>query len=162
MFNEGKMAWLKEWFVESSKWENTKPHPCARLVWLNCYGIPLHLWNYQTFSVIGRIWGEVIIPTDDTIKNLSFLVGKILISTSAMESINKVMELDNNGNLFQIRVMEEQLVVNTVLCTDCACSGCQVEASSLQKPLEDSNVQPLTQEDNGGERSGPRVIRSRK
>ena len=76
MFNEGKMAWLKEWFVKSSKRENTKSNLCLRLVWLNCHGIPLHLWNYPTFSEIGKIWGEVIMLADDTIKNLSFAVGK--------------------------------------------------------------------------------------
>ena len=151
IFNGGKMAWLKEWFVESSKWEITKSNPCSRLVWLNCYGIPLHLWNHQTFSEIGKIWGEVIMLADDTIKNLSFAVGKVLISTTVMDLINKVVELDNNGSLTQIRVMEEQLVVNTVLRTDCACPGCQVEASSLHKPLDDSSVQSLTKKDNGGD-----------
>ncbi|GFZ09210.1 hypothetical protein Acr_20g0010180 [Actinidia rufa] len=124
MFNGGKMAWLKEWFMESSKWENTKSNPCSRLV---------------------------IILADDTIKNLSFAVGKVLISTTVMDLINKVVELDNNGSLTQIRVMEEQLVVNTVLRTDCACPGCQVEASSLHKPLDDSSMQSLTKRDNGGD-----------
>ncbi|GFY93207.1 hypothetical protein Acr_08g0016030 [Actinidia rufa] len=103
MFNGGKMAWLKEWFVESSKWGNTKSNLCSRLVWLNCYGIPLHLWNHQTFSEIGKIWGEVIMLADDTIKNLSFAV------------------------------------------------GCQVEAFSLHKPLDDSSMQSLTKRDNGGD-----------
>ncbi|GFY88917.1 hypothetical protein Acr_06g0008570 [Actinidia rufa] len=110
MFNGGKMTWLKEWFMESSKWESTKSNPCSRLVWLNCHGIPLHLWHYQTFSEIGKIWGDVIMLAEDTIKNLSFAVGKVLISTTVIESINKTMELDNNGSLSQIRVMEEQLV----------------------------------------------------
>ena len=160
MFNEGKMSWLKEWFVESSKWENSKSNPCSRLVWLNCYGIPLHLWNYQTFSKIGRTWGEVIMLADETIKNLSFAVGKVFISTTTMDSINNVMELDYNGSLTQIRVMEEQLVVNTVLRTDCACPGCQVEAysmhkslddSRLHKSMDDSSIQLSTKKDNGGE-----------
>ena len=43
MFNEGRMAWLTEWFEELHKWEDTKSNPCSHLVWLNCYGIPLQL-----------------------------------------------------------------------------------------------------------------------
>ncbi|GFZ21516.1 hypothetical protein Acr_29g0006780 [Actinidia rufa] len=72
-------------------------------------------------------------------------------SEIVMDLINKVLELDNNGSLTKIRVMEEQLVVNTVLRTDCACPGCQVEASSLHKPLDDSSMQSLTKRDNGGD-----------
>ncbi|GFS45394.1 hypothetical protein Acr_00g0095870 [Actinidia rufa] len=150
MFNKGKMAWLKEWFVESSEWENTNSNPCSRLVWLNCYGIPLHLWNLQTFSEIGKIWGEVIMLADDTMKNLSFAVGKVLISTAVMDSINKVVELENNGRISQIRVMEEQLVVNTVLRTDCACPGCQVEVPSLNQNLDEASVQSPIKMVNGG------------
>ena len=147
MFNEGRMAWLTEWFKESYKWENTKTNPCSRLVWLNCYGIPLHLWNYKTFTKIGRNWGEVIMLADETIKNLSFAVGKVLISTTTMDPINRVVELENNGSLTQIRVMEEQLVVNTVLRTECACPGCQVETveaveiSTIHKSQGDSRLQ---------------------
>ena len=151
MFNEGKMAWLREWFVESSRWENTKLNPCSRLVWLNCYGIPLHLWNFQTFSEIGKIWGEVIMLAEETLKKLSFAVGKILISTTVMELINKVVGLDNNGSSFQIRVMEEQLVVNTVLRTDCACPGCQVEAPTLNHNLAEESIQSTSKSVNGGD-----------
>ncbi|GFZ13560.1 hypothetical protein Acr_23g0019450 [Actinidia rufa] len=109
------------------------------------------MFNEGKMAEIGKSWGEVIMLADDTIKNLSFAVGKVIISTTIMDLINKVMELDNNGSLTQIRVMEEQLVVNTVLRADSACPGCQVEASSLHKPLDDSSVQSLTKKDNGGD-----------
>ena len=74
-------------------------------------------------------------------------VGKFLISTTTMDPINKVVELENNGSLTQIRVMEEQLVVNTVLRTECACPGCQVETveavetSTIHKSQGDSRLQ---------------------
>ncbi|GFS33349.1 hypothetical protein Acr_00g0027860 [Actinidia rufa] len=153
MFNKRKMAWLKDWFVESFKWENTKSNPSSRLVWLNCYGIPLHLWNLQTFSEIGKIWGEIIMIAEETLKNLSFVVGKVLISTTVMDSINKTVELDNNGSLTQIRVMEEQLVMNTVLRTDCACPGCLMEPSSLNQTLDETSTQPPIRTANGGDAS---------
>lgn len=55
------MAWLRDWFIESSKWEETKTSPCSSLVWRNCYGVPLHLWNLETFTEIGQAWGDVIL-----------------------------------------------------------------------------------------------------
>ena len=151
MFNGGEMAWLKDWFVESSKWEDTVTNPCSRLVWLNCYGIPLHLWNSQTFSEIGRIWGDVIKLADETAKNLSFAVGKVLISTNIMDSINKIVELVNKGKSIKIRVMEEQMVVNTMLRMDCVCPGCHMESSSKGKCLDEHMMHPTTKEDDGGE-----------
>ncbi|KAG5525844.1 hypothetical protein RHGRI_032212 [Rhododendron griersonianum] len=30
IFNGGKMAWLREWFIESFKWEDTKTNPCSQ------------------------------------------------------------------------------------------------------------------------------------
>ncbi|GFZ16177.1 hypothetical protein Acr_25g0005860 [Actinidia rufa] len=67
-----------------------------------------------------------------------------------MDSINKVVELENNGRISQIRVMEEQLVVNTVLRTDCACPGCQVEVPSLNQNLDEASVQSPIKMVNGG------------
>ncbi|KAI8535023.1 hypothetical protein RHMOL_Rhmol10G0142700 [Rhododendron molle] len=138
MFNGGKMAWLREWFVESHKWEDAKNNPVSRLIWLNCYGIPLHLWNAQTFLNIGKLWGEVVLIAEDTLKDLSFSVGKVLISTREMDLINQIVEINNNGSVSQIRVMEEQMVVNTILRTDCACPGCRIEVSSPKPSTEES------------------------
>ncbi|GFS31541.1 hypothetical protein Acr_00g0017960 [Actinidia rufa] len=79
---------------------------------------------------------------EETLKNLSFAVGKVLISTTVMDSINKTVELDNNGSLTQIRVMEEQLMMNTVLRTDCACPCCLMEPPSLNQTLDETSTQP--------------------
>lgn len=138
MFNGEKMAWLREWFVESHKWEDAKNNPVSRLIWLNCYGIPLHLWNAQTFLNIGKLWGEVVLIAEDILKDLSFSVGKVLISTREVDLINQLVEINNFDCVSQIRVMEEQMVVNTILRTDCACSGCRIEYSSLKPLTEES------------------------
>ncbi|KAG5561225.1 hypothetical protein RHGRI_004298 [Rhododendron griersonianum] len=55
-----------------------------------------------------------------------------------MNMINQLVEIKSNGSAIQIRVMEEQMVVNTILRTDCACPGCRVEDSSLKPPTEES------------------------
>ncbi|KAG5555635.1 hypothetical protein RHGRI_006326 [Rhododendron griersonianum] len=149
MFNGGKMAWLRDWFIESSKWEDTLINPCSRLVWLNCYGVPLHLWNSITFSKIGQNWGGVVLIADETVKSLSFSVGKVLISTKEMDLINQTMELENKGKIWKIRIIEEQMVINTILRTDCSCPGCHdLEYSSQIPSTGDSKKQ---QQNRGGE-----------
>lgn len=65
-------------------------------------------------------------------------MGKVLISTREMDMINQLVEIKSNGSAIQIRVMEEQMVVNTILRNDCACPGCHVEDSSLKPPTEES------------------------
>lgn len=131
MFNGGQMAWLKDWFLETYKWEESTIKPsCCRLIWLNCYGLPIQLWNVHNFIKIGQYWGEVIQVSEDTMKDLSFAVGKVLVSTSIMEGINEVIEVECKGSIHRIRVMEEQLVVNTFLKTDCCCQGCLIKVSS--------------------------------
>lgn len=98
--------------------------PHSRLVWLNCYGIPLHLWNAVTFKKLGEKWGNVIQICKDTLHDISFAVGKVLISTQVMDIINQVVTVENRGAKFKVRVCEEQVVVNTTFRIDCNCKGC--------------------------------------
>lgn len=115
VFNGGELARIKEWFVEILKYEEFKGQPCSRLVWLNCYGVPLHLWNTGTFINLGSSWGEVIQVAEDTVKGLNFTVGKVLISTNSMDVINHVVDVECKGLLSPIRVIEEQIVLNTTI-----------------------------------------------
>lgn len=52
-------------------------------------GVPLHVWNSETFLKIGQTWGDVVLIADDTIKGLSFSVGKVLISTNKGNEADK-------------------------------------------------------------------------
>lgn len=51
------------------KWEKytVKPSHC-HLVWLNFYGIPLHLLSAVNFTKLGQNWGEVINVLDEIVK----------------------------------------------------------------------------------------------
>ncbi|GFZ09150.1 hypothetical protein Acr_20g0009580 [Actinidia rufa] len=125
MLGEGKMAWLKEWFMEVHKWGEQPEIKCCRVVWLNCYGVPLNVWHAMTFIDVGNHWGDVISLDDGTTKCLSFAVGKIQVSTAIMEPINEAINLEVNGVLYPVRVCEEQIVTNLVSHTKCNCIGCK-------------------------------------
>ena len=76
---------------------------------LNCYNVPLHLWNVGTFFSIGRVPGDVIALDEGTSSFFSFNVGKVLISTSNFEVINQMINLEVNGKLYPVRVVKEQV-----------------------------------------------------
>lgn len=73
------------------------------LVWLNCYGIPFHVWNATTFNKIGQIWGEIISISKASFNCVSFTVGKVLISTTTMETINQVINLVNKDRKYNVK-----------------------------------------------------------
>ncbi|KAG5540129.1 hypothetical protein RHGRI_020384 [Rhododendron griersonianum] len=82
-------------------------------MWLSCYGVPLNLWNADTFHNIGKNWGKVITLDDATSKGSSFSMGKVKsFITNVFEAINQVFTLDFNGYSYPVRVIEEQAVVS--------------------------------------------------
>ncbi|KAH7866485.1 hypothetical protein Vadar_021025 [Vaccinium darrowii] len=80
-------------------------------VWLSCYGVPIHVWSSDTFSKVGKLWGEIIKLDDDIIKERNFSVGKILVSTSLIKNINQTIEMHCKGESFPVRIIEEQVVM---------------------------------------------------
>lgn len=77
------------------------------------------MWSAVNFIKLGKYWGEVITIANETAKGLSFDLGKIFINSAEMGLINKVMEIENKGEVYTIRVIEEQMIINTFLKADC-------------------------------------------
>ncbi|KAI8570745.1 hypothetical protein RHMOL_Rhmol01G0060400 [Rhododendron molle] len=53
-----------------------------------------------------------------------------------MEAINEVIEVECKGKYFKVNVMEEQMLINTILRTECSCSGCRIEDQKKEKMEE--------------------------
>ncbi|KAL7197801.1 hypothetical protein ACSBR2_020342 [Camellia fascicularis] len=70
-----------------------------RSTWLSCYGVPLNLWSAETFTSIGRLWGEVVGLDEDIGDPMSFVCSKIRIVTKCMEAINVVISLESGSGL---------------------------------------------------------------
>ncbi|GMP41786.1 hypothetical protein CsSME_00011759 [Camellia sinensis var. sinensis] len=90
-----------------------------RRLWLSCYGVPLNLWSYNTFSSIGKNWGVVIGMDDDTLRLQSLHCGKVQIATKTMESINQTINLECKGILYLVRVCEEHIIVSKLATDQC-------------------------------------------
>ncbi|KAG5544615.1 hypothetical protein RHGRI_017147 [Rhododendron griersonianum] len=122
------------WFDEVKRW---KPEPLKEIslvVWLNCYGVPLNVWNAETFHSIGGIWGE---------------------------AINQTIDLDFNSKVFPLRVVvEEHVGVTNFFNVSCRSNkGCDAKTVWPSKSKEKSggemgvNVEDMVENssDNGAE-----------
>lgn len=74
-----KAGELTGWFEELSKWDGEQAKD-ERFVWLACYGMPLNAWSVPTFKEIGQKWGHFIEVDENTLKEVSYERGRILIA----------------------------------------------------------------------------------
>ncbi|KAL7215492.1 hypothetical protein ACSBR1_027624 [Camellia fascicularis] len=106
------MSQLKDWFHDwceyITKWRPGMFLHQERYVWISCYGVPLNLWNLDTFQKIGRLWGELVLFDNDVCTPKSFRCGRFKIVTSVMDPINTSLNLECKGRFYPIRVFEEQ------------------------------------------------------
>ncbi|KAK8624718.1 hypothetical protein V6N13_089605 [Hibiscus sabdariffa] len=98
-------SYLKEVFYEVQPWSESFSVP-ERVTWVELMGVPLHCWNHQTFRNIAEVWGELLALGENAFQ--SFGVGRmsILISTSHLEKINSIIQLEARNDWFQVRVEE--------------------------------------------------------
>lgn len=121
---EGRgLCWLMNWFVEVKQWTLEPSMEYSRVVWLNCYGIPLNVWNVETFYSISKLWGKVITLDEETSNKSSFAVGKVKISTNAFEIINNIVNLELNDIVYPVRVVEQHVGVTSFVKAVCECNG---------------------------------------
>ncbi|WJX64337.1 hypothetical protein P8452_49133 [Trifolium repens] len=93
-----------------------------RIVWLNCYGVPLHAWGEAIFKTLGFKFGTFI-ETDNPTKNMTRVdVAKIKVATDALKMIDSSISVSILDKTFDIRVMEEtgSATVDELRC----CGGC--------------------------------------
>lgn len=76
------------------------------LVWISYTGIPLNVWNSFTFKKIGGQCGYFITVNEDTLKESSFAIAKIVIATKLQSKIEEVINLDINGSIYSVKFSE--------------------------------------------------------
>jgi hypothetical protein len=105
---------FEEW---SPKWVSNQ-----RIVWLNCYGVPLHAWGEAIFKTLGFKFGSFI-EIDNPTKNMTRVdVARIKVVTEALKLIDSYISVSILDKIFVIRVMEDtsSVMVDELSC----CGGC--------------------------------------
>lgn len=121
MVEGSEVNWLGNFFEEYQPWSPNFAFEASREVWLECYGVPLHLWNHDTFFSIGKIWGEPITLDDATSKGSSFSSGRVQISSKNFGVIDQAINLEIDGRLYPIRVVKKSVTVNNLMRIACNC-----------------------------------------
>ncbi|KAL7167317.1 hypothetical protein ACSBR2_037896 [Camellia fascicularis] len=103
---ESLKEWIFDWCVSMQEWEAGVIPTQERCVWLSCFGIPLNLWNVETFRSIEALWGEVVQFDENSTRGTSFQYDKVRIITSCMDFINGVVLVKNKGKEYPMRVCE--------------------------------------------------------
>ncbi|KAL7175559.1 hypothetical protein ACSBR2_029205 [Camellia fascicularis] len=100
-------SWIHDWCEYITEWRSGMYLQQERCVWVTFYGVPLNLWNSDTFRKIGRLWGEVVLLNGDVSSPKSFHCGRFKIVTNVMNPINTNLNLECKGRIYPIRVLEE-------------------------------------------------------
>ncbi|GKV11964.1 hypothetical protein SLEP1_g23173 [Rubroshorea leprosula] len=104
---ESAADWLKQWFDDIRPWTPNRV-ASERFVWLKVSGVPLHAWGPNFFNTIATLWGRFISLDESTSLKKRLDVARVLISTTDMGSISKVLHIKVNGEPFCIRCKEEE------------------------------------------------------
>ncbi|CAL5444526.1 unnamed protein product [Camellia sinensis] len=96
--------------IEGEEWEEGMVFEQVRQVWISCYGVPLILWNNNTFCNIGREWGEVLEMDEDTINLSTFHYGKVKIETRLKEQCICQSFMRNNEVISSFEEVENTVV----------------------------------------------------
>ncbi|KAH7833311.1 hypothetical protein Vadar_005032 [Vaccinium darrowii] len=125
-----ELSWLNNWFDEVKKWSPTFEEARSRNIWISCYGVPLVQIRLTKLPVYG---GEVLAIDDATAKGLSFAPGKIMIATKKWDRISDIIEIEVKGNFYEIRAVEEQVVIHGHV------SVCGLDSSRVDSPVKMDN-----------------------
>ncbi|KAK8684000.1 hypothetical protein V6N13_040038 [Hibiscus sabdariffa] len=98
-------SYLKEVFYEVQPWTETFRVP-KRVTWIELIGILLHCWNHNTFKNIAELWGEMLALGENAFYSFGVERMTILISTSQLEKINSVVQLEAGKEQFSFRISE--------------------------------------------------------
>ncbi|PNY11622.1 hypothetical protein L195_g008233 [Trifolium pratense] len=103
---EDAWGWLEQWFKEIRPWSSGEVDT-DRLVWLRVYGIPVHAWNDNFFTLLSKPFGIFLNADDSTSKKLTMDVARLLIRTPDLKPVDELFNVNIDNELFQLRVIED-------------------------------------------------------
>ncbi|XVF18899.1 hypothetical protein REPUB_Repub11eG0063200 [Reevesia pubescens] len=120
----------------------------GRVIWVACYGIPIHAWTLETFQNIAEGWGDFVQMDSVTLEMNGFNKGCMQINTTLLSRIEESFDLQVGDKLFPVKAIE----INH----DCEFTGpCYYEELNValkKLGLDNIDVQNNAEEDsNGGE-----------
>ncbi|KAI3508665.1 hypothetical protein L1887_23674 [Cichorium endivia] len=78
-----------------------------RIASIIIYGVPMHAWCEEAFTVIARKWEEVLIPEACDTDNLNLAFGRIGILTDHLGIISTSINIVVDGEQYKFNVIED-------------------------------------------------------
>ncbi|KAL4276900.1 hypothetical protein AHAS_Ahas20G0253400 [Arachis hypogaea] len=100
-----KMDTLLQVFHRIRRWEESE-RCVSHKVWLECYGMPLHVWSPETFTVVGGLWGEVLHCDIQAGAGASFRVGRFQVDTCEFDEIKEWVHIAIGSKEFTVYVKQ--------------------------------------------------------
>ncbi|MBA0843292.1 hypothetical protein Goarm_000494 [Gossypium armourianum] len=108
LLRQTEWSYLKDFFIKIEPWSE-KLKIKERVTWIEVSGVPLHCWNYETFSRVAGLWGKLVSVGENLTKVHNFEKIEILISVTQSNMVDKLVGLEVGDDLFSIRVRERGL-----------------------------------------------------
>ncbi|KAK8675090.1 hypothetical protein V6N13_033160 [Hibiscus sabdariffa] len=105
LLKDSGWSYLKQVFTEVHPWSESF-RPLERVVWLEMVGVPLHCWNQQTFRRIAELWGDFLALGENAFQMSGVEKMSILISTSQIEKVESIIDIEVGKELFPVRISE--------------------------------------------------------
>ncbi|XVE92437.1 hypothetical protein REPUB_Repub01dG0097300 [Reevesia pubescens] len=78
----------------------------SKVIWVACYGIPIHAWTLETFQNIAERWGDFVQMDNVTLEMNGFSKGCMQINTTLLSKIEESFDLQVGDKLFPIKAIE--------------------------------------------------------
>jgi hypothetical protein len=98
---------LKYYFSELKPW-NPGLLAVQREVWIQIYGIPLHIWGENFFKMVGTELGVFLDFDEETARMARFDVARIKVLTTTWASIDMALKVEVEGVCFNLWLVEER------------------------------------------------------
>ncbi|MCI01520.1 DUF4283 domain protein [Trifolium medium] len=102
-----KKECLDYYFSEMKSW-NPGLLAIQREVWLQVYGIPIHIWGETLFKLVGAKFGVFLDFDEETASMARFDVARLKILTTTWAFIDVNLKVEVEGVVFNIWVVEER------------------------------------------------------
>ncbi|GAB4860694.1 hypothetical protein Ancab_035856 [Ancistrocladus abbreviatus] len=100
---------FSDWFSFLRPWAKLDVGD-GRLVWLRCFGIPLHLWNEEFFDQLASRWGNYLGVDEATRRRTNLNFGRLAVFSAHTKLGRSALRLKVEEEVFQILVEEEDSV----------------------------------------------------
>ncbi|KAK3221146.1 hypothetical protein Dsin_015116 [Dipteronia sinensis] len=109
-FVSNKFFW-EDCFSYMLKWCNSLI-PQARLVWLDCRGVPLNVWCHSIFMKLRWMFGEPLLVDEDCVHRRRLDRGRVLVLIPHDQSYSNRIKVMVGTFSFEVRVEEDPAVVD--------------------------------------------------